>query len=890
MFTRKELPPDRPPASRYVPAAILSPALLILLLIVGLPYRDRRQYATAGLIAAGALILLALIVAGFLIVRRQMLHREGAVAAMRGLYELGTRTMMQRDLRSVLSDISQAAQKLTAADMGNVQLLDPDGALRIAVHHGFSSAFLDFFNAVRDGESAACAVAMGSREQVVVEDVLKSPIFAGTPALDILLGAGVRAVQSTPLISSSGNFVGMLSTHYRRPRKPSRQDLRLLSLFARQAADLIENFRAAEALRESEERYHATFQNAAVGIAHLDIDGRLLHFNQALCAITGYSPDELRTTTVADITHPDDLEHSRALARRLAAGEIPTYSLEKRYIRKDRSVVWVNLTASLLREPSLGGNQIVTVIEDISERKSAEAALQSAKDQLQLVTDRMAAAVTRCSRDQRYVWVSRRCAEWLRRPLTEIIGRPIAEVLGEQGYAAIRPHIQRVLSGETVEYTAEVNYLGIGPRWIRAVYVPTYGADRQVDGWIAVIADETAERNAAEQLRQSQRLESLGVLAGGIAHDFNNILVGVLGNASLALDVLGPDTPARRMLENVSKSAERAAALTRQMLACAGEERLAIQPVDISNLVNELGALLRTGIPKNVEAKLELPPSLPYVEADQTQLHQVIMNLVINAAEAIPDHTVGTVIVSAQSRTLTAADREHAIVPLPQSQQPYVAVTVTDTGEGMSPEVRSRIFEPFFTTKFTGRGLGLSAVLGIVKAHQGAITLRSSPGSGTAITVLFPAVQPAAAPEPLPPPTAQLRTSGLVLVVDDEETVRNFVRKTLRRHGFDVLLAANGREGIQALAAHPEVAAIVLDVAMPVMSGDQAAPELRRINPAVPIILSSGYPERDVRERFTGIAGAYFLPKPYKADALIEVVSASLAANGGPGHTTSASS
>jgi CheY-like chemotaxis protein len=196
----------------------------------------------------------------------------------------------------------------------------------------------------------------------------------------------------------------------------------------------------------------------------------------------------------------------------------------------------------------------------------------------------------------------------------------------------------------------------------------------------------------------------------------------------------------------------------------------------------------------------------------------------------------------------------------------------------MSQEVRSRIFEPFFTTKFTGRGLGLSAVLGIVKAHNGGITLRTSPGSGTAITLILPAAE--AAPPPEAPRLGQsFRGSGTVLVVDDEETVREVARRALRHHGYDVLLAENGAEGIRVFLEHPEVVAILLDVAMPVMSGDQAAPELRKLNPAIPIILSSGYPERDARRRFSDVGATGFLEKPYKAAALVEALNASLSSS-----------
>jgi CheY-like chemotaxis protein len=245
------------------------------------------------------------------------------------------------------------------------------------------------------------------------------------------------------------------------------------------------------------------------------------------------------------------------------------------------------------------------------------------------------------------------------------------------------------------------------------------------------------------------------------------------------------------------------------------------------------------------------------------------MNLVINGAEAIPENTPGTVKITAAARKPTTDDHMHAFVPLPASDQTYVALTVTDTGQGMTPEVQSRIFDPFFTTKFTGRGLGLSAVLGIVQAHEGAITLKSISGAGTTITLLLPPAKAAAALES--PSTGQpLRGGGTVLVVDDEAVVRAVAQRALEHNGYQVLLAENGKEAIEVLAAHPEVVAIVLDLAMPGMSGDQAAPQLRSIKPTVPIILSSGYPEAEARRKFNGIGITSFLQKPYRAATLLE--------------------
>jgi len=283
--------------------------------------------------------------------------------------------------------------------------------------------------------------------------------------------------------------------------------------------------------------------------------------------------------------------------------------------------------------------------------------------------------------------------------------------------------------------------------------------------------------------------------------------------------------------------------------------------------------LLRSSIPKNVYLTLDLQDPLPHVSVDQTQLQQVIMNLVINAAEAIPLDTPGTVKITTTARKPNADDYDYAVTPLPRNDIKYVVLTVTDTGQGMTPEIQSRIFDPFYTTKFTGRGLGLSAVLGIVRAHQGAVTVKTATGAGTAFTLLLPSVS-APAVAPLPDALETHHGRGTILVVDDEPMVRTVTQRMLERYGYSVLLAEDGQQGINTLSGHPEIMAVILDLAMPVMTGDQTAAHLRSIHPTVPIILTSGYPEEEARERFAAVGITTFLQKPYAVDTLLEKLAA----------------
>jgi CheY-like chemotaxis protein len=307
------------------------------------------------------------------------------------------------------------------------------------------------------------------------------------------------------------------------------------------------------------------------------------------------------------------------------------------------------------------------------------------------------------------------------------------------------------------------------------------------------------------------------------------------------------------------------------MLTYAGKDQGKLQPLDLAIAARELVPLLTASIPKLVQLSLELDDDVPLVEADPAQMLQVMMNLVINAAESIPERTPGQVKVSVVRHSLRPEDYRDAVVPIESGDREYVSFTVTDTGAGMNAETQARIFDPFFSTKFPGRGLGLAAVLGIVKGHGGTIVVRTAPEKGSVFTVLLPATQTARRAEiraVSSPGTAKVGT-GSILFVDDDAALRMIAQRALERQGYRVLLAENGREAISVLGDHPEVRAIVLDLAMPVMGGDIAGPMIRALRPDVPLILSSGYSESDALERVGRDVAAVFLEKPYRAQVLV---------------------
>ncbi|OGB91233.1 MAG: hypothetical protein A2Z31_07305 [candidate division NC10 bacterium RBG_16_65_8] len=391
------------------------------------------------------------------------------------------------------------------------------------------------------------------------------------------------------------------------------------------------------------------------------------------------------------------------------------------------------------------------------------------------------------------------------------------------------------------------------------------------------VRTEVARRQWEAQLQHTQRLESLGVLAGGIAHDFNNLLTGVLGSAELALLRLPPDAPARPEVEQIVTAAHRAADLTGQMLAYSGRGTFRVQPILLPALIREMEPLLRASLPKTCALDFHLGESLPAIEADATQLRQVVMNLVLNAGEAIGD-AAGVITVRVGVRECDRAYLAGGVLDKEILEGPYVAFEVTDTGCGMSEETQARIFEPFFTTKFTGRGLGLAAVLGIMRGHHGTIRVTSAPGRGTRIEALFPPTKrPAIIPQvPAPVPPAW-RGEGTILVVDDEAHIRAGVAQVLEHTGFTVLTAPDGQEAVAVFREHAEtVRAVLLDLTMPHLDGAATARELRRIRPDVRIVLTSGYTVEEATRQFTDRDLIGFLQKPYALKDLLTAMRGAL--------------
>ncbi|MDX8392093.1 MAG: PAS domain S-box protein [Mariprofundaceae bacterium] len=405
---------------------------------------------------------------------------------------------------------------------------------------------------------------------------------------------------------------------------------------------------------------------------------------------------------------------------------------------------------------------------------------------------------------------------------------------------------------------------------------PIMNAEGEIVNHISILRDITEERQRSRRLEHTQRLESLGVLAGGIAHDFNNILTAIMGNAALGRKKMQDSDPALTHLVRIEDSSQRAAELCNQMLAYSGKGRFQVKTVGLSQTVEEIIKLLGVSIAKNVVLKLYLAENLPPIEADVAQLQQVIMNLVINASDAIAKKS-GVISLSSGMMQVDGGYLEGAYVGDDVKPGPFVFLEVADTGCGMDEPTQKKIFDPFFTTKFTGRGLGMSAVLGIVRGHHGAIKVYSEVGQGTTFKVLLPASTMQLSDEQQSDTWSDWCGIGTILVVDDEETIRETAALMLQDMGFDTLTAEDGEQGVAVYRQHQDkIVAVLLDMTMPKLDGKGCFRELRRINKDVRVVLSSGYNEQDATNRFAGQGLAGFVQKPYSPEALRDRIAAVL--------------
>ena len=665
------------------------------------------------------------------------------------------------------------------------------------------------------------------------------------------------------------------------------------------ATDITAHQRAQRALLDSEERYrHLVDGVTDYAIFLLDPDGRVASWNPGAMRIKGWREAEILGQSFERFYPPEDREAGKPGHALRIATETGRYEEEGYRVRADGSRFWANVVLTALRDPRGGLRGFSKVTRDLSKRRAVEEALRQSEHRYRQVVEDQTEVVCRFRADGTFTFVNEVYCRTFGRTAEQLLGHTWQPVVMPDDLPLVRTRLAEMTAANPVVHIENRVLDGNGQlRWMEFVNRGFYDQAGTLLEVQAVGRDVT-DRRAAEdarralelslqekeqqrryerQIMQSQKLESLGVLAGGIAHDFNNLLTAMLGYASLARMRLQPSDPIGDDLVHIERAAMRAADLCQQMLAYAGRGQFLVTAVDLNGLAEEMAQLLATVINKRAVLKFNLMSWLPSIKADATQLRQVVMNLITNASDAIGERsgviTVTTGLIDADARYLREIQ---APDDLPEAR--YVYFEVSDNGCGMSDEVRQRIFDPFFTTKFTGRGLGLAAVQGIVRAHKGAIKVYTQVGKGTTFKVLLPAMVQEAADSAAS--TTPLHTDGRgrrILVVDDEEDVRVFVRKMLEHAGFLVTVAVDGREGVRAFTADgAEFDLVLLDLTMPHMSGADAFRHLRAHRPSVQVVLTSGFAEEEATSGFQGKGLTGFLRKPFRTQELLGMIRTAL--------------
>jgi PAS domain S-box-containing protein len=635
-------------------------------------------------------------------------------------------------------------------------------------------------------------------------------------------------------------------------------------------------------LRALEERHRALFVNMGAAFvlyelvndsAGQTLDARLLETNPAFERMLAAEPGSLLGRTMREVIPYFSEDWLRFVEQVATTGE-PSSRVD--YLPEPDRFIEVRGYC-----PRRG--QAAVQIYDVTEREHAKERMAERDARLDaLVTSAMDAIVS-LDAEQRIVLFNPAAEKMFRCAAEAAIGSDFSQFIALQHRTQQREQItdfaQSGLTSRRVGIVGELSgRRATGEEFPLEAAISTCTVQKRQ--LITLILRDSSERRRAEderlkflsQIQQTQKLESLGVLAGGIAHDFNNLLMAVLGHADLALDALPAASDARDDLAEIRRAAQRATELCKQMLAYSGKGRFVIQPVELQKVVEEMLHMLRVSISKNAILKLNFAANLPSVDADASQLRQVVMNLVVNASEAIGERS-GVITLSTGAMD---CDRQYLSEAWLDEQLPegmYVFIEVTDTGAGMEAETRSRIFDPFFTTKFTGRGLGLAAVLGIVRGHRGAIKVYTELGKGTTFKVLFPVSHRAEVRDEGSPVRGIYEGKGTVLLVDDDESVRAVGRKMLERIGFTVVTASDGAEAIARFRERADdIICAIVDLTMPHVDGAETFRELRRMRPGVRVILSSGYNEQDVTQRFVGKGLAGFIQKPYQLSTLVSVL------------------
>ncbi|MFZ4857285.1 MAG: PAS domain S-box protein [Desulfuromonadaceae bacterium] len=650
--------------------------------------------------------------------------------------------------------------------------------------------------------------------------------------------------------------------------------------------EITEQKRAEIATQNTHKLLQTIINTAPVRVFWKDTEMRYLGCNSAFAKDAGVvCPDELIGRDDFQLSWKDRAEQYRADDRLVMESGIAKLSYDEQQTTPNGTTMWLRTSKAPLRNEADKIFAVLGIYEDVTERKQAETALIKSEQNFRAIID---ASPVPLAINNDYGIIT-----FLNNAFVQTVGYTTKDIPTlEKWWLCAYPdtHYRQTVTGTWVRHLEESRRTGAPfvplevniackDGSVRTFICTATSIESGIDGSHLVVLFDITDRKRLEeekqlleqQFQQAQKLESLGVLAGGIAHDFNNILAIIIGHCSLA--ALNPNA-AEKHIPAIEKAADRAAGLCRQMLAYAGKASFTLMQVNMAALVDEMVQMLKATTSRNVAIRADLSADIPFVKGDASQLRQIVMNLIINASEAIGE-AQGVIRITLAKRAVTTAGavRDHLGRIIPAGW--YACLEISDTGCGMDDEAMCRIFEPFFTTKFTGRGLGMSAVLGIISAHGGALQLNSQPGHGTTFTIYLPIENNSSVGDEFSDQinSAQWQGSGTVLLVEDEDQVRFVARSMLEELGFTVVETSNGREALDVFRKYvPEISLVVTDIGMPFMDGYTLFRELKILKPELPIVISSGFGDTVVTTRIRAEEVAGLVSKPYRFDQLRDVL------------------
>jgi PAS domain S-box-containing protein len=804
--------------------------------------------------------------------------------------EIGQATSKTMDTGELVNTVMNAMEKRLDFDRGMLMLANKDETrLVYSAGYGYSEKqerFLEQTEFHLDNPESKGVFVLSFKEQkpFLINDIAEIEEAFSKRSLQLAEQMGVRALICVPIVYEKKSLGILAVDNTKSKRVLTQSDMSLLVGVASQTAINIIEAMSFQKIQESEEKYRSILESVEEGYFEVDLAGNLTFFNDSLCRILGYSRDEMLGLNSREYTNPQTAKRIYQSFNEIYRTGNPAMIRDYEVIRKDDGTTRVaELSASLKRDSSGKPIGFRGVVRDVTERNLAEDALRQSEEKYRELVENANSIILRRDTNGRITFFNEFAQKFFGYSENEILGKNVSGTIFPDTEPA-RRNLDNLLKSlrkdpERQAISEDENMLRNGEKvWITWTYKPIFDRKGKLTEVLCIGNDitelkraEHKKRDLEAQLQVAQKMEAVGTLAGGIAHDFNNILQSIFSYTQILLMKKKTDDPDFSRIEAIIESVKRASDLTKRLLIFSRKVKSELKPLDLNSEVVQIVKMLGRMIPKMVNIEIKLAGNLKPVNADPVQIEQIMMNLGVNARDAMPDG--GNLIFETEN---IALDAEFCKTHLGTTPGEYVLLTVSDTGHGMEKEVRTHIFEPFFTTKEAGKGtgLGLAMVYGIVQSHGGYLTCESEAGRGTTFRIYFPAAElktqePEVKEESLPFKGG----NETILLVDDEESIRNSGEEMLASVGYKVLTAPDGESALEILNRQKEnIAMVILDLILPGMGGRQCLEEILKINPRAQVIVTSGYSMEGSAKETIDTKAKGFVSKPYDGRELLSFV------------------